>query len=882
MLAYFRSLLTRFFRASEVEDDMEEELRSHIEHRADDLERSGMDRGEAERMARIEFGGHLRFKEECRKSLAGHILATLFQDLRFNLRLLRKSPAFTITAALTLALAIGANALVFSVLNAFVLHPLPGVPQAENLYAVWRANITASESYPDYIELRDRNRSFEDLVAFNMSQAGLDSGNSPSMAFVDEVSGNYFDALHLQPAVGRFFHASDESGPNSAPYIVLSYAYWHTHFQEDRAVVGRVVQVNKHPFAIVGVAPPGFRGTIAFISPDLFVPLVNMEQVEGTNRLNDRSKKAVFMVLGRLRAGVSQAQVSADLNAIGADLEKNYPKYDANMTFSLARPGLYGDYLGRPVRTFLTGLMILAGLILLAACTNLGSLFAARAADRSREVALRLALGSSRKRIAAQLFTEALLISFLGGVIGILGSIVLLRGLTAWQPFPRYPFHLFVTPNASVYGVALLLTFTSALLFGAVPIQQILRMHPYELVKSGSTGKTGRRILRELLLVGQIAICAVLVTASIVAVRGLLRSYHSQFGFDPNNVLLANTDLAMGGYNREQVPGMQKRIIEAVESIPGVDAVGLVGGLPPLGGGVNGSLVFADKSTDLRPANAVATAVVYPITPNYFRAAGTRLLSGRSFFWHDDKGVPRVAVVNEEFAHKLFGSGHAAVGGHYKMADGTRIEVVGIAEEGKYENLTEEPQPAMFLPILQAPSSQTWLVIRSGRDPQELGPAIRNRLRGLDASLPFTIATWNNELDLAFFAARIATKSLGVMGIVGAMLAVTGVFGMAAYSVSKRLRELGIRVALGAQRKGVLKAALARPFRLLAFGSMAGLLLGVLASRVLAFIVYQATPRDPLVLAGVVVTMSLLGLLATWIPARQALSVDPLTILREE
>jgi ABC-type antimicrobial peptide transport system permease subunit len=278
---------------------------------------------------------------------------------------------------------------------------------------------------------------------------------------------------------------------------------------------------------------------------------------------------------------------------------------------------------------------------------------------------------------------------------------------------------------------------------------------------------------------------------------------------------------------------------------------------------------------------------LYNISPEYFQAAGTALLSGRAFTWHDDKNAPRVAVVNRQFAGKLFGSTTNAIGGYYKLPDGTRIQVVGIAEDGKYDTLTEDPKPVMFFPILQSPSSQTYLVVRSSgvrssEDALQLAPAIGSALRGLDAGLPFGIQTWNKSLQDPLFASRVATEALGVLGVMGALLSVTGIFGMAAYSVSKRLRELGIRMALGAQRKEVLRAALGRAFKLLALGSAAGLLLGLLASRVLAFIVYQATPRDPLVLTGVVLAMALLGLVATWIPAQRALSIDPAILLREE
>ena len=393
----------------------------------------------------------------------------------------------------------------------------------------------------------------------------------------------------------------------------------------------------------------------------------------------------------------------------------------------------------------------------------------------------------------------------------------------------------------------------------------------------------GRRLkLRDLLLVLQIAVCAVLVTSSLVAVRGLLRSLHSNLGFAPKNAMLVETDVDMAGYSGDQVPIMQKHLVDTVGAIPGVTAAAASDMLPLGGQDFSNVAVFKDSETDLRPSNAVLNTYTQNISSGYFGAAGTSLLAGRTFTVHDDKHGPQVAVVNREFARRVFGSEAAAVGRFYKSMDGTRIQVVGVVENGRYRMLTEDPQPAAFLPILQSPSSSTWLIVRSNRDPQELTAAIERSLRSLDAGLPFSIRTWDKEMDSALFASRVATISLGVLGGLGAMLAMTGIFGMASYSVSKRMRELGIRIALGAQRKEVLHSALGRAWRLLVFGSAVGLLLGIAATRVLSSIVYQATPRDPLVLAGVVLAMLLLGLLATWIPAQRALGADPLMLLREE
>ena len=802
-------------------------------------------------------------------------------NLKVAFRKLKKSPGFAITAILTLALAIGANAVVFSVLNAVVLHPVK-VPNAQNLYMVQRFQYP-SQSYLDYVDLRDRNRSFESLINYNIvGPVCVDTGGNPSTAWPYTASGNYFDALGIQPYLGRFFHAADEHGMGSAPYVVLSYAYWHGQFHDDAGVVGRTVLINKHQFTIIGVAPPAFRGTELFFAPGMWIPMVEQPTIQGSDSLKYRGNHSGFVV-GHLKPGVTPAQATSELNALAGWLAKTYPSDDDGLKFTLARPGLIGDMLGRPARGFMTGLMLLAGLILLAACANLGSLFAARAADCAKETALRLALGSRRGLILRQMFTEAILVSLVGGATGLAGGVVILRWLSAWQPIPDTPINVPVNPDAWTYVVALLLAVISGLLFGIVPVRQVMRSDPWQVIRTGSAGVAGMRrfTLRDVLLVVQIAICAVLVTSSLVAVRGMTRSLHSNFGFQPQNVMLAESDLQMAGYKDEQTPQMQRRMIDAAAAIPGVTAVGYTDQIP-LGVGGSDSDVFTDTTTDYRPTNQVADAMNYRISPGYLEAAGTRLLAGRDLTMHDDKNSPDVALVNRQFAVKVFGSVDKAIGGHFKYWGGKRAEVVGVVEDGKYRTLTEDQQPAMFFSFLQLPSSGTLLLVRSERDPEEIAKALDRTLHGLDPGLPIVLKTWNHSMSSALFASRVATVALGVLGMLGAVLAVTGIFGMASYSVSKRLRELGIRMALGARRKEVLRTALGRAFVLLSVGSVAGLVLGLLATKVLSHIVYQASPNDPLVLGGVVLTMLVLGLAATWIPAQRALAVNPIILLREE
>ena len=448
---------------------------------------------------------------------------------------------------------------------------------------------------------------------------------------------------------------------------MLSYAWWHSYFHGDAGIVGRTISLNKHPFTVLGVAPQGFRGTELFFSPGHVVPMVELPALQGANSMQYRGNHSP-MVVGHLRPGVTPAQATGDLNAIGSWLAKTYPSDDEGVTFSLARPGLVGDMLGGPARAFMAGLMLLAGLILLAACANLGSLFAARAADRAKEVALRLALGSRRILIVRQLLTEAVLVSLAGGLLGLAGGVVILHGLSVWQPIPDVPINVPVNPDARTYVVALALALASGLFFGLVPVRQIMRSDPWQMIRSGMSDTVSMRrfSLRDVLLVGQIAICAVLVTSSLVAVRGLVRSLHNNFGFTPQGAILVGSDLRMAGYAKDDIPRMQRRMLNAVTAIPGVTSVGYVNQIP-LGLGASDSYVYTDATTDFRPTNYAADAINYRVSPGYLQSAGTRLIAGRDFTPQDDAKSPKVSLINRTFAIKVFGSVQKAIGGHYKF-----------------------------------------------------------------------------------------------------------------------------------------------------------------------------------------------------------------------
>jgi predicted permease len=863
--------------------DLSVSIQEHLEEKAAELMEEGVPRKEAMQAARRAFGNVGLIEERSREEWVWPQLDGIRGDIKYAFRQLAKRPGFALTAILTLTLGIGANVVVFSVLNALIVRPL-NVSDPQQLYNVeHKDHGDYMQSYPDYLDYRDRNHTFSGMAAYSTISAALSTGQTTTKNFGYLASANYFDMLGVQPELGRFFHGNDEHGIDSVPYIVLSYDYWRTRFNRDPHIVGTTVDLNKQPVTVIGVAPKDFHGTEIFFWPDFWTPVTNAPLIGYSHHYVENRSTHNLFVLGKLKAGVTPQQASDDLNSICRRLAEQYPTDDYGLDARLVKPGLMGDSWGDPVRGFLAGVMALALLVLLAACANLGSIFAARAADRSRELAIRLAIGSSRWVLLRGVLAEALLVSLAGGVAGTFLASALLQGLSRWQPFAEFPYHVIVLPDTKVYVVALLLSVGSGLLFGMLPARQIGRSDAAQVMKSSARAAVlfRRFALRDVLLCVQIALCTLLVTASLVALRGMQHSLHARLGFQPQGVMLAGTDLTMAGYKEEQFLPVQKRMLEETARIPGVSAVGIID-RTILGEDCCGSEgVFRADTTDFR--QEVFDAHNFSISPEYLEASGMRLLAGRNFTWHDDANSPPVALVNVTFARMMFGNTNV-VGQHFLLYRGAvPKEAVGVVEDGKYQSLTEDPQPAMFFPLPQEINDDdTVLVVRSALPPSEIAARLDRTLTGIDPNLPLTLHSWPDALDLALFPARAATAALGIMGLLAAMLAITGTFGIATYNVSKRMKELGIRVALGAARVELIRSALGRPLILLLSGSAAGLVMGMLASRLLAQIVYEATPRDPLVLVGTMVTMALLGLLATWLPARQSLSIDPARLLREE
>ena len=819
-------------------------------------------------------------------------MTTLLQDLRFALRQMRRSPGFTMTAVLILALGIAANVIVFGVLQAMILKPLD-VPNPDRVmtFAPHVADYPIF-SYPEVRDVRDGNTVFSAVAADTIDLFGLEANGATRPVWGYEVSGQYFEVVGIKPYLGRLLERADDDHPGASEVAVLTWPAWKSYFGADPNIVGKTVRVNKHPYTIVGVTPEGFYGTEKFLQPDLFVPMANVPLLYGVNWLESRRDKTVFPIV-RIKDGISLTQVQAELDTIAARISRQNPAEEDGLEFKLARPGLVGDFLGGAARRFLAGIMALAGIVLLAACANLGGLFAARTADRTREIAIRLAVGSSRWRVVRQILVEAVVISILGGACACGLAWIALTALGKWHPPTDYPMRFLIDPQPSLVLIGLLISVLAGALFGVMPLRQIFKADPNDAIKSGGNqAGAGRRwALRDVLLAAQIALCCIIITAAFVSLRGLGKTLTLDLGFNPRNAVLTTFDLSLAGYSPEAADHFQRQLLERVSQLPGVESAGY-SNTTPLTGDNPVPPVYSQQTSDFRPSNAAFDAWEYDVSPGYLAACATPLLAGRDVSFSDTEKTPPVAIVNQEFARRLFHLDKAhsehAVGRYFKNRSGVSIQIVGVMADGKQFLTSETPRAAALFPISQRPTTKTSLVVRTRPDPTgvataDMAATIRRMVRDLDPAIPIrTSSDWRSQLAMSFFPAQVATVALGLFGAFGLLLTITGTFGLASYTVSKRLRELSIRVALGAQAKQVLSAALGRMMVLLASGSVVGLLLGVAASRVLSLIVFQATAQDPYVIAGVASTILLTGALSVAGPVRRALQIDPANVLREQ
>jgi predicted permease len=811
-------------------------------------------------------------------------MGRLFQDLIVSFRRLRSTPGFTAAAILTLALGIGANTTIFSLVNAVVFRPF-GV-EHQNELVFFNTHTAKAEypalSYPDYKDYRDRNTVLSSLAMYRIVPMNMSRGGGENFRLWGyEVSGNYFQMLGVQALRGRALRPEDDVKRGGHPLAVISYNCWQRRFASDPNIAGKKVKVNGLDFTILGVTPAAFIGTELIYTPEIWVPITMVQQIEGSDWIDGRRNGNGF-VIGRLKPGVSFKSAESAINSITAQLGREYPDADAGISIVLSPPGMAGTYLRGAITGFSAVLIVVAGMVLLIACVNLASLLLARAVDRRKDTAIRLALGAGRGHLIRQLLTESLVLSIVGGTAGILLAFWLTNLVNAWTPPIDVPVIPHVLMDMRVLLFAAAVSLLTGLLFGLVPALQSTRASLAGAMRNDAPSEKLRRVnLRDILVTSQIALSVVLLIGSVLVVRSLQHALSLHLGFEPRHAAALSFDLGLQGYNEERGRDFQRRLLAKVRSMPGIEAAGMIDGLP-LTLNISYSSIFLEGKPEPRPGDA-PMANMYKITPGYLRAMQTRLVAGRDLDQRDSKDAPLVVLVNEAFARQLL-PGEDPVGRRFRYGTtGKWRQIAGVVEDGKYRSLGETPSPTVFQDMEQDWHSNSTLVARSPLPETETVRQLRRAVAELDPSLTiYEAGSLTSELALALFPARLVAVVLASFGLLAAVLAATGVYGIMAYAVSRRTREIGIRMALGAAPSQVLRVVLNRTAVLVGLGTAVGLAISLAAGKFFGQILYGVSPRDPLTYVCAIALMATVAFVACWVPARRAIRVDPLTALRTE
>jgi len=798
-----------------------------------------------------------------------------------------KAPAFTLIAVLSLALGIGANAAIFSLVNAILLRPL-AVMEPERLISVFptdKSGEAQAFSYPNYVDFRDRNDVFTGLFVTRFAPMSLSRENANERIWGYLVSGNYFDVLGTSAAQGRTFLAEEDQMELSHPVAVLSHGCWQRRFGGDPALVGKDVTLNNHRFRVVGIMPEGFTGTEVAYTPELWVPVMMQEWIEPSNSWLDRRSTQNIFATGRLKPGVTLAQAEASLNNLARRLGEEYPDTNEGQSVTLTPPGLIHPMLRTPLISFTWALMALVGLVLLIACTNLANLLLARASERRKEVAIRLALGASRSRLVRQLLTESILLSVLGGAVGFLLAIWMIDLAVGFKPPVDFPLSIDLGVDGRVLGFSLLASLITGIIFGIVPALQSTKPELVPALKD-ATAQAGssRSRLRSTLVVAQIALSLVLLIAAGLVVRALQQVQTMSPGFDSENGLIMSVDVGLQGYDETKGAQFYQQLVERVRSLPGVRSASLASSVP-LSINYNSTDVYVEGQAPVRGAN-VPSAMTASVGTNYFETMRTPLIEGRGFGDGDGQDAPRVIVVNETFARRFFPGANPsenAIGKRVRFGGEQFWQIVGVARDEKYFSIGEAPRMFVYSPLLQDYATSATLIVRTSSNPERMISTIRDEVRKLDPNLPvFGVKTLTEHMGVSLFPARVAATLLGGFGLLALTLAGIGIYGVMAYAVTQRTREIGIRVALGARPTDVLRLCMRHGVLLSVIGVLIGLVATFALTRLMASLLYGVSPTDAVTFISISLLLTAVALLASYLPARRATKVDPMIALRHE
>ena len=890
---YELKYLVRKLNRRRAERELEGEIRAHLEMEASEKIDDGLTPEEARYAARRAFGSVAIATEESRAMWGFGTLEILWQDLRYGIRLLRTKPGFAAAAVLSLALGIGANTTIFTLVNALLLRPLPVTAPAQlvSVYGTDENNrgqflSYTPLSYLNFRDYREQSRVFSGLVAHTRIAMSLTTAGEPQQAPAEIVSADYFDVLGVKAFLGRTFTSEEDKILGAQPVVVLSHALWQTRFGGAPTLVGKTVRLNNLNYTVIGIAPQHFRGTDLAAASDLWIPMMMHDHVfTGAMRDYFNSRRSILMdVTGRLKPGVSFGQAEGEMKAIAARLEQQYPRENVKRGVSmipLSHSAIHPNFR----RVFVqSGAMLMAvvGLVLLIACANVANLLLVRSEARRREIAMRLALGARRGRLVRQLLTESFMLAGLGGALGLLLAVWGRELLWALRPPFLQNTSIDISLNGKVLGFTLLLSLLTSLIFGLAPAWRASRAELVADLKGKSAQAShGHRwfSLRHALIVFQVALSLVALIGAGLFLRSLHHARRINPGFETEKMMTLSFVVGALGYSEAQGQEFYRRAEQRVETIPGVERAA-VSSVAPFAWGFHRT-VTPDGGT--LPGGQGILVTTNQVCLKYFDALGIALLDGRQFTERDREGVSRIAIINEAAA-SLFWPGQNAIGKRFRFyGDDSSREIVGLARNTVALNLGEEPQPQIFLPIQQNYSPAVTLFVRTQGNPADVLNAVRREVQSLDQNLPLVnIKTLPEILGEALWAPRMSAALLGFFGALALVLAAVGLYGVMAYTVTERKREIGIRLALGAERDQILLLVLKRGLGLVAVGALLGVGAGWLALRMLTNLLYDVSVVDPLTFVAMPTLLFLVALVACYLPARRAMKVDPLLTLRCE
>jgi len=878
MLDKVRRRLRALLRRRAVEQELDEELRFHIEKEAERNVARGMSPDEALRVALARFGRFDNIKEECRDARGVRPVEEMWQDLRYGARKLRKSPGFTLVAVMTLALGIGANTAIFSVVNAVLLRPLPFDEPAQ-LVRVFgtnarRSSFSRPHSYPNFSDLRGQSETFETMAAYSSESAALSGDEAPEQISGVIASGDIFRVLRAKPLLGRLLGAEDEQ-PGRPRVVVISHGLWQRRFGADPGVVGRVIKLDGREREVVGVTPADFSFEFVTGATDYWVPINPADSLY-------QQRGAIFLeAIGRMKPGVTVEQASADMGVVASRLEQQYQESNAGIGVRLAaaQEELVGDV--RPTLLLLLGAV---GLVLLIACANVANLLLARSAGRHREIAVRRALGAWRGRIVRQLLTESLLLAIAGGVLGLLFALWGVKLLSAFVPenVPRFGE---TSIDLRVLGFTLAASLLTGLLFGIAPALQSSRFDLNEALKEGGRGGTdgrGRTRVRALLIVAEVALSLVLLISAGLLIKSFVKLRNTDPGFDPSSTLTASLSLAPVRYDTdEKIADFYRRLVERVRTLPGVLTVGAVNPLPL--GDNDYAFAFAVIGQPPPPPGQRQSASARFVSPDYFKAQGVPVRAGRVFTEADKEGAPNVMVVNEAFARRHL-AGLDPLGQRLRLGiNSIEAEVVGVVGDIRGTRLSTAPEPEYYLPAAAINFNDLTLVVRTATDPASLAPALRQVVTEMDKDLPlYDVRTMESLVARSVARQRFSMTLVGVFAVLAMLLSAVGIFSVMSFLVAQRTHEIGIRMALGAQARDILSMVIRHGVGLTLVGVAVGLAASLALTRLMSGLLYEVSATDPFVYGGITALLAAVALLACYVPARRATKVDPLVALRYE